>query len=483
MCTYLKPYSGTYYFRRIVPEELRPLFPTTSGKPRSEWRVSLHTKDKELAKRKLPAYVSETNDLIDQARAAMAAAAREVALAPTDQQLAASHAIANQMELGSLEAADYFAALYATEDAQAETDPLFALELELRAAKALELRAVRDKVEAREALAGERAKRAVSFMELFEDWSAKYGKPDTVAAYRSYAQFFSDHVGKADANLITEDDVASWRNRLENEGGLSGKQLSPKTINGAYMCAINAIFERARGETRRVRSNPAAGLRALRNKKQPQLREKSITDEEALLILADAMQPGSDRLSPRRASAKRWCQWLMAYSGARVTEIAQLRKEDVGEANGIPYIFITPEAGKTKTEVARKVPLHPHLIQQGFLDFVAEQASGPLFYDPELGRGGRLASQSKKVGQFLCGRVRKLEVTVAQPNHGWRHRMETVNNRYDLRDKNVRMILGHKERDSNEAYGDHELPAMLREIKRLPAYQGPGLPPFNPETE
>ena len=48
------------------------------------------------------------------------------------------------------------------------------------------------------------------------------------------------------------------------------------------------------------------------------------------------------------------------------------------------------------------------------------------------------------------------------------------------RDKTVRMILGHSATDSNSMYGDHELGQMLREIEKLPAYQGYGLPSFEP---
>jgi len=40
------------------------------------------------------------------------------------------------------------------------------------------------------------------------------------------------------------------------------------------------------------------------------------------------------------------------------------------------------------------------------------------------------------------------------------------------------MILGHAASNSNAAYGDRELPVMLREIEKIPPYQGKELPPF-----
>jgi hypothetical protein len=47
-----------------------------------------------------------------------------------------------------------------------------------------------------------------------------------------------------------------------------------------------------------------------------------------------------------------------------------LRASDVRTIDGIPCIHITPEAGTVKTNKARTVPLHPHLLKQDFLAFV-----------------------------------------------------------------------------------------------------------------
>ena len=49
--------------------------------------------------------------------------------------------------------------------------------------------------------------------------------------------------------------------------------------------------------------------------------------------------------------------------------------------DGIHAIKISPEAGTTKTGKARIVPLHEHLVEQGFLAFVKANGDGPLFYN------------------------------------------------------------------------------------------------------
>jgi hypothetical protein len=73
----------------------------------------------------------------------------------------------------------------------------------------------------------------------------------------------------------------------------------------------------------------------------------------------------------------------------------------------------------------RRVPIHNHLIEQGFLKYVEERrrTGKPLFYEPARARGGKGANpQWQKVGERLAEWVRvSLKVTGVQPNHGWRH--------------------------------------------------------------
>ena len=86
------------------------------------------------------------------------------------------------------------------------------------------------------------------------------------------------------------------------------------------------------------------------------------------------------------ASARRWVPWLCAYTGARVGEITQLRAEDVFQQDGVDAIRITPDAGTVKTRSTRVVPLHEHLLAQGFLNFSRTKDKGPLFYEAKEGR-------------------------------------------------------------------------------------------------
>ena len=78
---------------------------------------------------------------------------------------------------------------------------------------------------------------------------------------------------------------------------------------------------------------------------------------------------------------KYWVPMLGIYTGARLGEIVQLRREDVirDETTQRYYMRITKKAGKVKTKNAnRNVPLHSEIIAAGFLKFV-DEAEAVLF--------------------------------------------------------------------------------------------------------
>ncbi|WP_226687223.1 site-specific integrase [Stutzerimonas stutzeri] len=74
-----------------------------------------------------------------------------------------------------------------------------------------------------------------------------------------------------------------------------------------------------------------------------------------------------------------WMPLVAYFTGARTNEIAQLDTADIREIDGHPCFDFCPddpkafEAKRVKTEEARQAPIHPRLIELGFLDYVASQ--------------------------------------------------------------------------------------------------------------
>ncbi|MGX5851262.1 hypothetical protein ACWGTO_29815, partial [Mesorhizobium sp. PL10] len=144
----------------------------------------------------------------------------------------------------------------------------------------------------------------------------------------------------------------------------TGKMVSAKTVKDSNLSALKVVFDWGVANGL-VTHNPAAGV-TLKIGKTARLRSKSLSDEEAKAILQGALSRQRRQESPKTFVAKRWIPWLCAFTGARVGELAQLRKQDAFTQDRIWTTRITPEAGTVKTNEARDVPLHQQLIDLGF---------------------------------------------------------------------------------------------------------------------
>ncbi len=294
--------------------------------------------------------------------------------------------------------------------------------------------------------------------------------PATVKSYRRQFAVFRQFVGHDDASKVTKKLVAEWKDQLLAGSSPSGRVLTPRSVNDTYLAVVKAVCRWA-VDNGRLAANPAEGV-GVKNKRAIRDREAGLTDDEANIILRATFAQPATGLSKERALARRWVPWICAYSGARVNEITQLRGEAVTKASGVWAIRITPEAGSVKSGKSRTVALHPHLIEQGFVDF-AHRSSGPIFYDPDRRKGGSDANpQAKKVGEHLANWVRALGVTDKRvaPNHGWRHRFKTQAREHRLMPDVVDYILGHASATVGQSYGDVSVAATLREIEQLPPY-------------
>ena len=160
-------------------------------------------------------------------------------------------------------------------------------------------------------------------------------------------------------------------------------------------------------------------------------------------------------------------------------ELTQLRGIDIVERNGIHAMKISPEAGTTKTGQARTVPLHEHLIEQGFLAFVKANGNGPLFHneakqptavsdDPTNPRKPRYV----KAREHLAVWVRRLGVNDPElsPNHAWRHTFKALGFRCGIPEKVLDAIVGHAPASVGRGYGEPTLADKAQELGKFPRY-------------
>jgi integrase len=295
---------------------------------------------------------------------------------------------------------------------------------------------------------------------------AKKISPATRKKWEPYFRALIKRAGTSDMNAITEQHLIDWRDAL-----LASK-LSPVTVKNGCVAAAKSFFGWSK-RMKKIATNPAAEVHVeISSKHEREMR--GFTDKEAVVILAAALAPMSELMSAENAAARRWVPWICAYTGARVNEITQLRASDIRTIDAIPCIRITPDAGTVKSNRVRTVPLHPHLLEQGFLAFArGKRANAPLFYSVARQRKpDRKNPTYASVGNKLAGWVRNLGITdvLVAPNHGWRHRFKTVARKAGM-DAEVRdAIQGHAPRTEGEDYGEVPPDVMFSEILKHPRY-------------
>ena len=304
---------------------------------------------------------------------------------------------------------------------------------------------------------------------LFEAWvnSAKRAG-SSVRRIRGVFIEMQAKFAHTSAVALTAQDAKVWID------GLITEERTAFTVANVWLSGSKSVFNWAVGQ-QLITANPFAAVKVT---KQRQIRErpgKSFTNEEATIIL-NACQQIVVLKSPMDR-AKRWVPLLCAYTGARAGEMTQLRGKDVQRLGEGYVAHLKPSAGTIKSGQARIVPLHQHLIELGFIAFVQERGSGPLFYkpsakqqplDPLNPKRGPAVKTRERLGEW----VRKLGVKdpELQPSHAWRHTFLKKARQAGI-EKSLRFgITGHVQESTGETYAEPEPDELAEALKKFPRY-------------
>ena len=282
--------------------------------------------------------------------------------------------------------------------------------------------------------------------------------PDSIRGFERAMRDLQRHVGHDDLGRIRKPDLFAWIDTLK-------PRMTLRTIRRTYVTAVSGMFALAvRREL--IPTNPAADL-GIKGEKAKADRSKGYSDAEAKALLETSRgytrrTASNGNTEPlEQARARRWAPVLLAYTGARVGEICQLRRQDVRLDDPVPHIHITPEAGTVKTGGYRDVPIHPDLLAEGFGEFVRSVDAGHLF----VAKG----STAKSVASKLSAWVRALPACPAgvAPSHGWRHRFKSLARRAEVDPRVADAIQGHAGRTASDDYGDVDLETRAKALARM----------------
>ena len=234
-----------------------------------------------------------------------------------------------------------------------------------------------------------------------------------------------------DINSYTRDSYINYRNKLNKLG------YSPKSINDRMNLLSSLLKWGVRNGF--VERNHAEGL---------QVKLDKSADEQRKVYDPDDLKRVIDNLP--RSNKSPWMFWIpliAMYSGMRREEICQLRAKDIEQIDGVWCFKIVgdSQAGLTvKTSFSsRIVPVHPYLVDQGFLTYLANQES-----DSNLWGFKKYKNQweyGKKFGNWFSTFNR--EYVTQDPLkcfHSFRHTVANTLKQRGVQESLIAELLGHK---------------------------------------
>ena len=158
--------------------------------------------------------------------------------------------------------------------------------------------------------------------------------------------------------------------------------------------------------------------------------------------------------------AAAWLPLIAYMTGMRLEEIGQLTKDDIKRQDEIWFFNLdhAPHKGQVlKNESSRRqIPIHPRLIELGFLDLVSS-SNGRLF--PGLSSAGArqlTASWSQWFGRYLrqviCITDRR------KTFHSFRHTFKDMCREAEIGKELHDRLTGHSSSDIGDHYGSGSFP-------------------------
>jgi integrase len=274
---------------------------------------------------------------------------------------------------------------------------------------------------------------------------------NTESKFRRAVEEFAAHRGSIDLATTTAREADAWMNAM-----LEAEELSVATVRQRIQNLKTVIeYARKRGLGDVFPDGNPLELVTLPKSHAVSSAERTFRLGEARNVLE------ASRVSVRPDI--RWLPWLCAYSGARINEVAQLRSDDFFRVGEEWFYRLTTKGGRSlkNQHSIRRVPLHPDVIAEGLLDFVA--ASGRPTDRRLFPKRSAL-----NVRDWVRGDL-NLDRRELAPNHGWRHLFEDLAMVAGMSDAAKGYITGRSRGKSDEGYGktDVMLAGLAREMRKI----------------
>lgn len=255
------------------------------------------------------------------------------------------------------------------------------------------------------------------------------------------------------------------REALEAAGDdVTVHRLAPNSVN-AYLQAIRSFFNWA-VEHDHISQSPAAILKNMETGRASEDRHPfNDADLRAYFQRLDAKRG--------RLPVEYWVPRIMAFTGCRLGEAAQLCSHDVRQEKGIWIIDINEiedDKNLKTTGSRRHVPLHPRLIELGLPEFASAAAPGFLWPKEMRTNPNPTGSPIDKLQKRLAYVLRSagIEDPKKTASHSFRHTVSSRLKALSVPEYQIAEILGHELGSmSTGRYGSVTDLATLKSVVQL----------------
>ncbi len=303
-----------------------------------------------------------------------------------------------------------------------------------------------------------------TFSAIFEAWK-RARKASSHEQFKVPVRTFEQLHGPLLLSQITKRHVREFRDHLAKDG-----RLQESTASKHLRC-VGTLLRFAVSEGY-IEHSPAEGIqwqwekRKVSDAKIEARRTLTVTEVQTLFEVADAI-PADDH---KKLDTK-WFMRLALFTGARPEELAQLAPRDVTTINGVRCIRIHDEGdNKLKTPSSlRNIPLHPKLIEGGFLDFVKARKSGALLFATLKadGRGRIYSRMQRRFSRMIRGRCKITDPRVVP--YSARHTFKDCLRLAEAPREVADYLMGHTTPDRAVAddYGSAQIAVLSRWLEKI----------------
>jgi integrase len=226
-----------------------------------------------------------------------------------------------------------------------------------------------------------------------------------------------------------------------------------------------------------IERNPALGIHSARTKSDRKKAAANTKRSPFTIAELNKILQLTSKLS--RATAEYWTPPCLLFTGMRLNEFAQLRTSDLIEHNGRPHLSVVcvqdqeededltangtvrcqlPDERRVKSASARRfIPIHPTLIEFGFLDFIRSRVrkggAASIFRECKPDKYGYY---SGPLGKRLNGKITKAGVkkTRQKSVYSLRHNFSDACDSGGIPERTKNKFMGHLIAGTAGIYGN-----------------------------